>query len=568
MTFAPSATTASLKEDLFRAYAQDPILAARSLFPHWFPRPMPWYARGIVAIILRRTDFLLNFEEERWSDITCRWTKKKLAKLVRCFHYRINPADLNSPTAPVFIIRYGDDGRTPVAIDMALGQHVLIIIPRGFSKTTIINFCNIYKTLFGLTRFTVYISKALSHAGDQLATIRRELATNEKILALFGVLKPTRADDESWGADGFETMTGVKFAAKGRGAQIRGLNRFGNRPDTLVLDDIEDDEAVETEAQRDKVAKWYSADVEQALDRSNPDACVYAIGTLLHPKALLATLSRDPSYTSVIFGAIDPEGEPLWDDPAGLSLEKLELKKASMAAKGQLYSFFLEFMSTVKDDARLSFKKEYIRYAVHKPSDFVARAIHIDPAIGKHSSSCYSAIAVVGLMASGQKHVCDFLARKGLSMYEQAEELFRMKIAWDCTHVSCESVAYQAALAQHIREMQAIWAKKFGYGAFFEVKDVWPGGRKLERVEGILQPLMASGYLTFQQIWPELEVMLLDWPNSELDGPDAIAGAISDLEPFALLSFGDAEKLAQGLGETEEESDFIAPCKAGTGGIP
>jgi hypothetical protein len=565
MTFQ-SQSTEKLNLEILSAYIKDPILAARQLFPHWFSRPMPWFHRGLIAILLRRADFLLNFEEEIWSGGSCRWTKKKLSKLVRCFTYALNPADPYGPRAPIFRLKFGEDGRTPISIDMVLGTHVNFIIPRGFAKTTIVNFTNLYKILFQLTRLTVYISEAAAHAKDQLATLRRELSSNEKIIALFGILKPDRTDDESWGAESFETTTGIKVVAKGRGAQIRGINKFGDRPDTIVLDDVEDKESVTTEPQRYKTSSWYKSDVEQALRRDfSSQSCIYAIGTLLHPKSLLAELAKQSEYTTIQFGGVDPDGEALWDDKAGMSLEALEAKRQSFAAMGQLFQFGLEFLSTIRDEDRVKFKREYIRYQTMKTSDFIARSIHIDPAISAKRGADYCALAVVGITEKGHKHVLDFFCKRGMPMSEQAEKYFELKIKWDCTHHSSESVAYQAALAQVIRELMFIKAKTFGTKAYFEIRDTWPQGRKVERVEGILQPIMAAGYLTFQQIWPELEVMFLDWPDAELDGPDAIAGAVSNLEPFAPLSYGDGEALGR---ELDDPIDFIAPCQAGSGVVP
>lgn len=577
-------------DKLRSACAADPIFAARLLFPDWFKRPMPWLHRGIIAILLRRTDFLLNFSEpgkpEQWPQANRHWTKKDLAKLVKHFVYKINPKDPKSPTAPIFRVRYAEDGRTPIAIDMVLGRHFACMIPRGFSKTTLINFVNLYKTIHKLTKFTVYVSEAAPHAEDQLATIKREISANERLIALYGILKPDRSDDETWGAKSFETRTGVKFAARGHGAQIRGMNRFGHRPDTIVLDDVEDEESVATEAQRDKTLKWFVGAVEPALDRDNENACVYILGTMLDPKALLPTLIKDPEYTGVVFGAaiptgevrdtgqVDPTGQPilepimeaLWDDKAGLSLEAIDKKKGEFASKGALYNFYLEYMSTDRDEAKLKFKSEYIRYKTYKPADFIARSIHIDPAISKTSGSDYCAIAVVGITESGHKHVCDFHAEVGMPMSDQAEKYFELKMKWDCTHHSSESTAYQAALAQVIRTLMFQKAKVFGTKAYFEIIDTWPSGRKIERVEGILQPIMASGYLTFQQIWPELEVMFSDWPKGKLDGPDCIAGAISTIEPqYAALSYGDGEALSRPL---DDDPDFDAPCAMGYDEVP
>lgn len=552
--------------EILLAFAKDPVLCARQLFPHWFSRPMPWFHRGLIAIMLRRADFLLNFGEEVWAEGTTRWTKKKLAKLIRCFRFELDPTNPYSPTAPIFQVAYAEDGRTPIRIDMVLGQNVVEIIPRGYAKTTVVNFVNTYKILFKLTKFTVYISEASQHAKDQLATIRRELSGNDRLIAIFGNLKPDRTDDETWGADSFETKTGVKLAAKGRGAQIRGMNKFGDRPDTIVLDDVEDKESVSTDVQRLKTRSWHTSDVEQALRRSG-SAHIYAIGTILHPEALLPTLAKDPTYTCVRLGVIDPEGEPLWEDGAGMSMAQIEAKRQSFYSRGQAYEFGLEFLSTVRNELKARFKREYLDQIIaYKREDFIARAIHIDPAIGKKSNADFTAIAVVGVRENGQKHVCDIHLQQGMSMTEQIEEFFRLKILWKCTHHSAESTAYQAALAQMIREHMFRKAKIHGADAYFEITEHWPHGRKEERVEGILQPLMASGYLTFQRVWPELWAQFLDWPDGKKDGPDAIASAIATLEPYAAAAFGDSDMLSR----PEEDYDpaYEAPCPAGSGLLP
>lgn len=549
---------------LVQAWALDPILCARQVFSHWFPEEMPWFHRGMIAIILRRTDFLLNFKEEVWANGSSRWTKRKLAKLVRCFTYPVDPSRPDSPRKPIFRVRFKEDGRTPAAIDMVLNDHVNIIIPRGFSKTTIINFCNIYKTLYKLTKFTVYVSEAGPHAEAQLATVQRELSANEKIISVFGVLKPERSDDERWGAKSFETTTGVKFAARGRSAQIRGLNLFSDRPDTIVLDDVEDKESVATEVQREKTLSWFISDVMEAFGRGKEGHC-YAVGTILHPKALLPTLARGRMFTTVQLGAIDPEGEPLWDSPYGLTLKKIEAKKQEFARVGKLYEFGLEILSTIRNEDRQKFKREYIRYATYEPKDFVQRAIHIDPAISNKPGADFCCIAVVGIMENGHKHVCDIHLERGMPMSKQIEVYFDMKMRWDCTIHSSESTAYQAALAQGIREHMFLKAKVFGTKAYFEIRETWPKGRKEERVEGVLQPIMAAGYLTFQQIWPELELMFLEWPDEKLDGPDAIAAAISNFEPYASYSYGDGEGLAKDEGEPME---YEAPCVAGRNSVP
>ncbi|KKL46798.1 hypothetical protein LCGC14_2341930, partial [marine sediment metagenome] len=39
----------------------DPVFFCRTFLAHWFPKPVPWVHRGILAILLRRVDFLLDY---------------------------------------------------------------------------------------------------------------------------------------------------------------------------------------------------------------------------------------------------------------------------------------------------------------------------------------------------------------------------------------------------------------------------------------------------------------------------------------------------------------------------
>ena len=68
----------NVSRELVREFYLDPILAMRSLFPEWFPSKMPWIHRGLVALVLKKTDFLTKFGEELWQDGTDSWTRSDL----------------------------------------------------------------------------------------------------------------------------------------------------------------------------------------------------------------------------------------------------------------------------------------------------------------------------------------------------------------------------------------------------------------------------------------------------------------------------------------------------------
>lgn len=64
---------------------------------------------------------------------------------------------------------------------------------------------------------------------------------------------------------------------------------------------------------------------------------------------------------------------------------------------------------------------------------------------------------------------------------------------------------------------------------------------KILRVESILHPRFANGYIEFSRVFETLEEQLEDWPNGKKDLPDALAMVISLLDPFAAQA-ADPEK--------------------------
>src|SRR5690606_14794172 len=85
---------------------------------------------------------------------------------------------------------------------MSVSKYTLLIIPRGFSKTTIASIAvPLYEILFRDHQYFACVSEAGAHAEMQLDNVKRELEGNEQIKLLFGNLRPERSDSEKWRAD-------------------------------------------------------------------------------------------------------------------------------------------------------------------------------------------------------------------------------------------------------------------------------------------------------------------------------------------------------------------------------
>lgn len=497
---------------------------------------MGWFHRGVQALLLRKASHLLNFGHEEWQDGSYTWTKEELFKLVKFFTYKVDPKDPKSEERALFRLTLDENG-DPVGITMLTSNKVLVMVPRGVGKTTTVNGANVYKIIYKERRFILYVSEALPHAETQLGSIKSTLEYNERLRMVFGNLVPVRGEAK-WGANFIETNTGIKVVARGRGGQVRGINVDSDRPDDIVFDDLEDKESVSTEEQRKKVRDWYKTELEQVLPQMGQEkGRITGLGTLLSPEALLMKLAEDPDFLFIRFGATGPDGEAL--APHYMSKEELAKKREGFARLGQLPNFYMEYESTVRydDDSRI-FKIENIKFQILERVQFVHVAEAMDPAISDKKQASSAVIAITGMTERGHHHVLDIWGKKGASPRELIDQYFNLHFKWEATKHGIEAIQFQAALVHLIREEMFRRGKTWGNRAYFEVTPITHGAiDKIVRIKGVLQPRYAAGYVSHQHHFPELETQLMDFPNGPKDYPDAVAMAVTLLDPAAALAF-------------------------------
>jgi len=535
----------------------DPGLFCRIIVPKWFPKPMPWVHRGILSILLKKVDWLLKFGPEEWPAGPGEWDEPQLEKIVKHFVWKSDPEDPGCEAVPIFTAQRDSEGHI-VTLDLALTEKMLIIMPRGVSKTTLVNVSTLFDVAYHDETFIVYLSEAATHSSAQLDNIKREMETNSMFITLFGTKKPERNDPEHWNQNQAETTDGIAITCRGRGGQVRGLNHRGERPSKIVFDDVEDKESVKTPEQRQKALEWMKGDVEPALQQiaGGKPGRIIGLGTIIHAEALLLTLANDPEWLVIRFGAIDPDGEPLWEHYK--TQAQLDRIKRSFIRTGQLHIFYMEYMSTIRfEENNAKFKAEYFRYEILIPTEFPARALAMDPAISSKKGSDFCAFAVSGMTEKGRIHVLDMYGARGLSPQHMIDKFFELKFRWDTNKNGVETVAFQKALAFLLREEMFRRGKLHGPKAYFEVAEITHGHlAKKERIEGILSPRYAAGYITHQRRFPMLEEQLLDWPIGKDDFPDALAMSIMLLDPYAAWAASDGEE--DSLGKDQYEDIEIA----------
>lgn len=519
-----SVATQDLLERAVKESAEDPAYFCRFFLRSWFPGSIPAVHLGLLALFTRKVAFLDKYPAAH-------------PFLLQYFIYLAEPNDPTSTELPVF--QYDQQGK----IMMVAGENNAIIMPRGFSKTTLYNGANLYELITDSTTFSVYVSESSDHAERQLGNIKRQLEDNQLLRQAYGDVVPKRSDSEKWGADEIQLSTGAVLLARGRGSQIRGLNFNARRPNRIVLDDVEDKESVATAVQRKKVSDWFYGDVVPAGNEmedtsefdedviQQQDLQLTVLGTLLHAEALLITLQKDATFNHIRFGAKLPDGTMLW--PQKMSEKTYNNKRERYRRVGKLAEFSREFDSLIRVEEDALFQPLTAQFYVPTVlSDLIQRAQACDPAISEDPNADHATILVGGRKENGMLWVLDEWGGYGIKPSAIVEQLFKWHRDFHLHITGIEAQAYQKSLIYSLREYMARKQTFFSIKAIVQGKDK----TKQQRIEGILQPRYANGYVRHAKLLPKLEAQLQDFPNGKYDYADACAMMFSLLGETQFLA--------------------------------
>jgi hypothetical protein len=193
--------------------------------------------------------------------------------------------------------------------------------------------------------YIVIVSDTLDQARARLLDIRDELENNERLIGRYGNQAPGKGKDKrrKWTETHLELANGVIIRAMGFGSKVRGLVRKGRRPSLILCDDMENDQAVDTEGQRSKLRRWFT----KALIPTGKagELLTVVVGTILHADSLLARLLSPEDFPGWIKrryaaqvndqGLPDPEGTViLWPEywtAANLAQRRREIGSLAFA---------------------------------------------------------------------------------------------------------------------------------------------------------------------------------------------------------------------------------------------
>jgi predicted phage terminase large subunit-like protein len=195
------------------------------------------------------------------------------------------------------------------AIATGIGDKGADAAPRGNAKSVwMALILPLWAIAFELRWFVFILSNSGSQAEDLIQFIKAELEVNERLAQDFPKIC---GKGRIWRMKTLITRNNRKIKGVGMGQAFRGVRHGSHRPDLVIGDDCEDDEAVESPERRKKNEKWVMTKIMKIGQKDT----IYAFeGTILHYDSLLSNLLKKPGWKGKKFKAVIKYSESkLWE---------------------------------------------------------------------------------------------------------------------------------------------------------------------------------------------------------------------------------------------------------------
>jgi predicted phage terminase large subunit-like protein len=415
--------------------------------------------------------------------------------------------------------------------DLCCGSdtHLAIAAPRKHAKSTAITFSYILAAvLFKQYKFVIICSDTESQSTLFLGDIKQELIENEDIISLFGIKKFNKLSETDIIVE-FEDGTEFRIMAKGAEQKLRGIKWRGARPDLIVCDDMENDEAIMNSDRREKFRRWFYGALLPC--RANGGK-VIVVGTILHMDSLLERLmpvlsaptthsielkdwsdKKSGHFRAVKYRAHSPDYKHiLWVEQ--WPKDALIAEKESFLAQGLADVYSREYLNYPIDESSAYFRREdFMPFNQNDYEDTqIQYYVGVDFAISQKERADYTVIAVVAVNSMGELLVVD-IRRGRWDSQEIINELFAVQNRYKPEMVVVEGGAIEKALGPFLRKQM------LERNRYLNLHPMTPTKDKLSRARS-LQARMRSGgirYNTSASWYPALEDEMARFPKDRHD---------------------------------------------------
>lgn len=335
----------------------------------------------------------------------------------------------------------------------------VIVAFRGSAKSTIITTAYVLWAILGVQqkKHIVIAGQTEQKARQYLTNIKNELENNELLREDLGPFEEVRNSIGNATALIIKRLN-VKITITSVSQSIRGTRQSQNRPDLIILDDIEDLNSVKTREGRNKAFDWLTGELIPAGDSKK--SRVIAVGNLLHEDSVLKRLQKkiedhkmdslNPVYRE--YPIADDQGVALWPDkyPTPKSIE--DERERTMDDIAWSREYLLKIISSTEQVVR----PEWIQFYIHPPKTGFRRvAIGIDLAVSEKETADCTAMVVGHVYGHGKNmeiYIQPYPINERIPFPVQVEMIKNLVASEKQKHnrvkLYIEEVAYQKALVQ------------------------------------------------------------------------------------------------------------------------
>ena len=389
---------------------------------------------------------------------------------------------------------------------------------RGLAKSTLIGIYHLLyiafkgsKPNFGQVDYVLYIMDTVSQVGANFEQLIGILEDNAELAKHLKVRKSRLGDDPTLYIYNVDLDRTIYFKGRGAGQKMRGTRIMGKRPNIILLDDIENDENVESKESREKLKNWFFNAVIPAVNPNKFE--IDFIGTPIHADALLLNLLEgsgdDEFFKQYEFSFIQlpaaenltaamlkgDSNEPLvsaWADR--FTKDYLKTMYGMYASQNKLTSFWQEFMLQIAPKENLLFEVDKVRkYSAESIKEQLPNFtyyISVDLAISQKDSADYTAIAVMGINDNSDWFLIDgFFGR--IKPDETINKVFEFVKMYRPYSVVLEKVAFQTSMKTFMEN------EMVRRGVYFGIDMVSRPSHKNSKLSVIkaMQPIVNMGKL-------------------------------------------------------------------------
>jgi len=310
-------------------------------------------------------------------------------------------------------------------------------------------------------RFIILLSVNEKASQRNLGSVCGELEDNEGIRVDFGEFyqdpDARRHKSKPWSRSIAVTANGKRLEAMTRNSKIRGVFWKGGRPDLEVGDDLEDDENQDSLRRRDRDFRWLTRTLFPTLRSDTGNLLI--LGNLTHHDGLIArvvdhTQKTDTWITRVFkVSSVDPTTQKrvyTWPECFGPKFE--EERRATLTDSAYEQEYLMEPGSFNRELRKEDFGEYNMADIEDRLSKFVTYCA-MDPAASVSRKADNTAVVPITFDPVERiTYVLPAFLDK-VPVKGQADMVLDFQQMWDPIKFGIESVAYQVALADRVRDL-------------------------------------------------------------------------------------------------------------------